>query len=921
MIVTDRTITVRKGVSSIDDPVIVYRGDYEVAIRFTIMNNKFKFMSGVNMIESEKASYGQLAILTPYGGNVFSAMVRCSDGAVTFVMTKELMDQIEEVGLYSFQIRLFDGNRESRVSIPPVEFGIEVREPVVSEDHDNEVNNAIVGYSIAKVVNGLNEDVGDTFDDNGNYNKTDWKTGDRISQGKLNKIEDALDILNKNGDVLDKRVTTNFNLLNSTKADTVDVNSKIWHMDNMGQDVKEAMTGGSVAVVGENTVLSENIVNGQITPIKTTFFNRSSINILNLTDAIYEGNGLTVGINNGVITINGTSTEQSWLKLTNGCSFATTSSEFESWQNERVYDIHSRDTYSCKSYIIGGSTNRNDINCTVVSVRDSKRTSLLNDTSNTTSVINADVAFIQLFIEAGVTFDNYAISVIVINGSTVPESYEEATKVKLSESIALPDYLNTELNDVRADIDDVVYNADLSSDIRTSILNSLKNHNINIDFNIIENKLYSRSSANFYKSGLTINIEDGLITVNGTATDYVYIKLTNGYDIEGGTKNASRPGKWINESAMNYLSIGNAYHVPICVVRGTCVWEESGSDATSDVVLSARNADYTSVLSGGARNLVELKQEACYIQLYLPVGVVYTNLQLYCGLFENVKPTEFIVVAGVDTKIDLPQLENSNATWRYQGNAVGYKEYPTTLAAVQKMEIPGVYFNAIQGGCTDGKYLYCGVVNNSNDAGNTTVHKIDIEKWVIVKTVTEYSLGHCNSMTYCDYDGYIHCIGLESYNNYKVVHRITTDLEYVDNYTIDISPHYAESTGIGAIDYNPNTEEFTFLIRGDSKGYARYTKNRTFIDIIWTEHLGGSTYAGMSTDNNFIYQSVWNGGNNNSIGVIDKEGNILRSIQVTGMDGEIEETFIYKDKMLAVVNHGYTNHLVYEITPSNFTVL
>lgn len=52
-------------------------------------------------------------------------------------------------------------------------------------------------------------------------------------------------------------------------------------MANMGQDVKEAMTGGSVAVVGKNTVLSENVVNGQITPEKTNFVdNRLSFTLI-----------------------------------------------------------------------------------------------------------------------------------------------------------------------------------------------------------------------------------------------------------------------------------------------------------------------------------------------------------------------------------------------------------------------------------------------------------------------------------------------------------------------------------------------------------------------------------------------------------------------------------------------------------------
>ncbi|ELC8426282.1 hypothetical protein QYB63_002936 [Clostridium perfringens] len=42
-------------------------------------------------------------------------------------------------------------------------------------------------------------------------------------------------------------------------------------MANMGQDVKEAMTGGSVAVVGEDAVLEKNIVDKQVTPRKTSF--------------------------------------------------------------------------------------------------------------------------------------------------------------------------------------------------------------------------------------------------------------------------------------------------------------------------------------------------------------------------------------------------------------------------------------------------------------------------------------------------------------------------------------------------------------------------------------------------------------------------------------------------------------------------
>ena len=278
MIFTERQITVHKGKSSIDEPVILYRGDFEVSIKFTIMKSKFRFKSGVNLVDSEKASYGQLAILAPYGGNVFSEVVKCEDGTVTFTLTKEMIDQLEEVGLYSFQIRLFDYYRESRVSIPPVEFGIEVREPVASEDHDNSVNNAIVGYSIAKVVDGLNEDVGDTFDAKGQYNKTNWNTGDRISQGKLNKIEDALDKINQNeiADVaaLDKRITSNFNVLTgeiNSKADDREVVKKgeatLNDFDEQSRATILGMSSGEInAVLGADNVTEYNIADNAIMP-------------------------------------------------------------------------------------------------------------------------------------------------------------------------------------------------------------------------------------------------------------------------------------------------------------------------------------------------------------------------------------------------------------------------------------------------------------------------------------------------------------------------------------------------------------------------------------------------------------------------------------------------------------------------------
>ncbi len=135
MIYTKRIVTIRNTTASIDAPVVLYRGDKDVEIIFEIIDSKFKFEStSGNLINSSHAAYGQMAIACPSKAPIFSNVIACEDGLITFMMTTAMMDELTEVGEYSFQIRLFDSTRTSRVTLPPVINGIEVREPIVSEN-------------------------------------------------------------------------------------------------------------------------------------------------------------------------------------------------------------------------------------------------------------------------------------------------------------------------------------------------------------------------------------------------------------------------------------------------------------------------------------------------------------------------------------------------------------------------------------------------------------------------------------------------------------------------------------------------------------------------------------------------------------------------------------------------------------------
>ena len=133
MIYTRRLITIRNTTASIDAPVVLYRGDKEVERIFEIIDSKFKFeTSNGNLIDSSHAAYGQMIIACPNGSPVISDVIECENGLITFVMTGSMMDELTEVGEYSFQIRLFNDTRSSRVTLPIVANGIEVKEPIVA---------------------------------------------------------------------------------------------------------------------------------------------------------------------------------------------------------------------------------------------------------------------------------------------------------------------------------------------------------------------------------------------------------------------------------------------------------------------------------------------------------------------------------------------------------------------------------------------------------------------------------------------------------------------------------------------------------------------------------------------------------------------------------------------------------------------
>ena len=123
MLSTERLITVRKGTSKINAPIVLYRGDKNIEVKFQINNNPFMADSAVK--------YGQLIIKLPEAGIViFSTINKFDEEVVSFILPEDMMDEIVEVGLYTIQLRFYNEDKTSVATLPEIAQALDIREPI-----------------------------------------------------------------------------------------------------------------------------------------------------------------------------------------------------------------------------------------------------------------------------------------------------------------------------------------------------------------------------------------------------------------------------------------------------------------------------------------------------------------------------------------------------------------------------------------------------------------------------------------------------------------------------------------------------------------------------------------------------------------------------------------------------------------------
>ena len=190
MIYIERTITISNTVdrrtkvnnqsATIDNPVILYKGDKNVEVNFIIENSPYKHRAGL------ETTYGQLVIKRPDAAPIFSDIAKVSSGKVLFIITGDMIDELTELGNYDFQIRLINADKTSRATLPPVSSGIVIKAPICEETtlNNSRINDgSTITYSMRTT---------DVFDETGAYNMLNWQDGDTITDAKMNHIDTAI---------------------------------------------------------------------------------------------------------------------------------------------------------------------------------------------------------------------------------------------------------------------------------------------------------------------------------------------------------------------------------------------------------------------------------------------------------------------------------------------------------------------------------------------------------------------------------------------------------------------------------------------------------------------------------------------------------------------------------------------------------
>ena len=123
-ITKDLEIKINGDKANFTEKFYVYQGDRGIELNIKVSMPKLQISKkNTSLLAELEGASGGAIILKPNGNVVGQKDIVITDNVIKFIITHELTDELDEIGMYQVQFHLYDGEN-NRITIPPVEFEV-----------------------------------------------------------------------------------------------------------------------------------------------------------------------------------------------------------------------------------------------------------------------------------------------------------------------------------------------------------------------------------------------------------------------------------------------------------------------------------------------------------------------------------------------------------------------------------------------------------------------------------------------------------------------------------------------------------------------------------------------------------------------------------------------------------------------------
>ena len=117
-------ISVKNGEAKVKDKLVIFAGDRGVQFLLAIKDSNYA-VDGKLIPEGLEEAFASIRFVKPNSQKAFTVNnVPIINNKVVLTITSDLTDNLDECGDYRCQIHIFDKNKTSRITIPPITFTV-----------------------------------------------------------------------------------------------------------------------------------------------------------------------------------------------------------------------------------------------------------------------------------------------------------------------------------------------------------------------------------------------------------------------------------------------------------------------------------------------------------------------------------------------------------------------------------------------------------------------------------------------------------------------------------------------------------------------------------------------------------------------------------------------------------------------------